>query len=122
VPPPVVDYADDVGTGAGNSITVAIGTAIPATPVEGIRRTITRPPYPPLSRRLGEVGTVSLRLMISTEGTVTDAIVTRSSGHARLDEAAVAWVTAHWRYKPATREGKPVTSTTSAYVKFELTN
>lgn len=120
VPPPIIDYADDIGTGAGNSITVTL--ANPAVAAQKIARTITRPPYPPVSRRLGEVGTVSLRLMISADGTVTDAIVTRSSGFPRLDEAAVSWVIAHWRYKPATRDGRPVTSSTNAYVKFELTN
>jgi protein TonB len=119
---PDITYADDVGTGAGNSITVAVGPSSAVVAAQSIARTITRPPYPPVSRRLGETGTVSLRLMISVDGMVTDAVVTRSSGFPRLDEAAVRHVIAHWRYKPALRDGRPVTSQTSANVKFELVN
>jgi protein TonB len=94
----------------------------PATAAQSIARTITRPPYPPIEKRLGHEGTVSLRLMISADGTVTDAIVTRSSGYPALDAAAVAWITSHWRYRPATRDGKPVTSQANANMKFELVN
>jgi periplasmic protein TonB len=95
---------------------------IPATAAQSIARTITRPPYPPIEKRLGHTGTVSLRLMIAADGTVTDAIVTRSSGYPALDAAAVAWITSHWRYKPATRDGQAVTSQANANMKFELTN
>ena len=63
-----------------------------------------------------------IKPMCGSDGTVTDAIVTRSSGFPALDEAASTWIVAHWRYRPATREGKPVTSQTNANVKFELVN
>jgi periplasmic protein TonB len=104
------------GQGGGNqAVTSPVGPS-------GVMNTHTIPPYPPISIRIGEEGVVSLRIAISNEGFVTDAVVTRSSGHPRLDDAAVAWVKAHWRYRPAQENGVPVASTTSAQVKFELRN
>jgi protein TonB len=118
---PDILYETDAPPLSGTGITMTRGDSGPAIEApRSIARTITRPPYPPVSRRLGEIGTVSLRLMVSEEGTVTDAIIVRSSGFARLDEAAVSWITAHWRYKPATRDGQRVTSIVNATMKFEL--
>jgi protein TonB len=95
--------------------------AAPApTPARSIAATHTTPPYPPLSRRLGEEGTVQLRLAIGTDGRVQNAVIEISSGSQRLDEAARDWVTSHWRYQPATRDGKPVASQTQVKVIFNL--
>ncbi len=87
-----------------------------------IRSTHTAPPYPPISRRLGEQGTVLLRLTVGIDGKVIGAEVMRSSGSARLDEAARDWVVDHWRYHPAIQNGAPVASTVEAAVKFDLRN
>lgn len=65
------------------------------------------PPYPALSRRLGEAGVVILRVELSETGHVATARVSTSSGHARLDEAALAAVRT-WRCTPASRNGQPV--------------
>jgi TonB family protein len=46
--------------------------------------------------------------------------VVSSSGHADLDEAAVAWVKSHWRYQPAMQNGGAVPATTNAVVTFTL--
>ncbi len=89
-------------------------------PASAVAGTHTIPPYPPISRRLGEEGTVLLRLTVATNGRVTGAQVLRSSGSARLDEAARDWVVSHWRYHPATRNGAPVESSVEAAVKFDL--
>lgn len=45
---------------------------------------------PLASRRLGESGTVLLRVVFDTQGRVKQASVHRSSGYARLDEQALA--------------------------------
>jgi protein TonB len=63
--------------------------------------------YPQLSRRLGESGTVVLRVELDEQGNVTDARVSNSSGFARLDDAAVAAVRG-WRCTPASRNGQNV--------------
>ena len=87
-----------------------------------IGATHTTPPYPPLAVRLAEQGSVQLRLMISPQGLVTEAIVVRSSGYADLDQAARNWVIAHWRYQPAVRGGAAVPSTANIQVRFDLKN
>lgn len=85
-----------------------------------IMGTHTRPPYPFLAIRNNERGAVALRMTVSESGTVTDAVVLHSSGYPRLDAAAIAWVKAHWRYEPATRDGHPVATTADAKVDFQL--
>jgi periplasmic protein TonB len=94
--------------------------SIPDTAATGITGTHSSPAYPLLDRRLGHEGTVTLRLDIAPDGTVTGARVIKSSGYAGLDEAAVSWVIAHWRYKPATHTGAAVPSETNAAVMFSL--
>jgi protein TonB len=90
------------------------------TPARAIAATHTIPDYPPVSRRLGEQGTLRLRVSITADGAVSDARGETSSGHARLDEAAVQWVKAHWRYEPAREGSKAVPSTLLAVVTFKL--
>jgi protein TonB len=91
------------------------------TDVRAVASTHTIPLYPPLSRRLGETGKVSLTLTIGEDGSVVDAKVEHSSGSQRLDEAAEEWVKAHWRYQPAIRDGRLVQAMTTADVIFKLT-
>jgi protein TonB len=75
-----------------------LGLALPAsaatrppvlTPIAG---TQTRPPYPPLSLRMGEQGTTQLKVYIGVDGNVTDEQLLRTSGYNRLDQAAMDWV------------------------------
>jgi protein TonB len=89
-------------------------------PARAIMATHTIPDYPPVSRRLGEQGTLRLRLAISTDGAVEDARVEVSSGHQRLDNAAIEWVKTHWRYEPAMQGVRPIPSTATAEVTFKL--
>ncbi len=93
---------------------------IPPTAVVSLMGTHSTPPYPPLSRRLGEEGVVGLRIRIADDGRVSDVEIARSSGVERLDDAAKEWVLANWRYRAATRDGKPVASETQAVVVFSL--
>jgi protein TonB len=62
------------------------------------------PAYPRSSRRLGEQGTVVLRVFINTEGRAEKAEIRTSSGYARLDETALETVQ-RWRYVPGKRAG-----------------
>ena len=90
------------------------------TALEPIRRTFTLPPYPPISQRLGEQGTTTLKITIGTDGTITEATVEKSSGSARLDQAAQEYVKAHYRYKPPTVNGQPTTAVTLLNVVWNL--
>ncbi len=93
-----------------------------ATSVVSLMGTHTTPPYPPLSRRLGEEGCVGLRILIAADGHISDVEVSKSSGLQRLDDAAKQWVLAHWLYRAATNNGKPIASQTEALVIFNLKN
>ena len=90
------------------------------TPARAIAASHTIPEYPFVSRRLREQGTLRLKLTVDEKGLVTQAVVVNSSGFERLDEAAVKWVKAQWRYTPAMQGTKPVPSTADAIVEFKL--
>lgn len=63
-----------------------------------------KPPYPPLSKRLGEQGKVVVRALIGIDGTAQQAQIKQSSGFERLDQSALATVL-RWRYVPGKRAG-----------------
>jgi protein TonB len=88
----------------------------------GIASTHTVPPYPPIARRIGAEGKVTLRLTVTAEGRVSAAEVVTSSGRDDLDQTAQQWIMAHWIYKPALANGIPMVSRTLATVTFSLTN
>lgn len=77
------------------------------------------PSYPAQSRRFGETGVVVLRVELDETGRVALARVSSSSGHVRLDEAALAAVRA-WRCWPALRDGQPVRATALQPFNFIL--
>jgi protein TonB len=79
----------------------------------------TPPPYPTLSRRLGETGKVVLRVELDEAGRVSAAQVITSSGYHRLDAAALAAVKA-WRCQPAQRGGQAVRSVALQPFDFTL--
>ncbi len=53
-----------------------------------------KPEYPALSRRLGEEGEVLVSVTIEPDGSVSAASIERTSGHDRLDSAALSAVRA----------------------------
>src|SRR5580765_4315710 len=63
--------------------------------------------YPVESRSLNEQGQVGLKLSLTENGTVSDAVVERSSGSPRLDDAAVKYVMTHWSYEPPDGQKMP---------------
>lgn len=63
-----------------------------------------KPPYPPVSKRLNEQGTVIMRVLIDVDGLPQKAELRKSSGFDRLDQSAAATVM-KWRYVPGRRAG-----------------
>lgn len=63
-----------------------------------------KPPYPVLSKRMGEQGKVVVRVLIGVDGTAQQAEIRTSSGYDRLDQAALTTVL-KWRYVPGKRGG-----------------
>jgi periplasmic protein TonB len=78
-----------------------------------------RPPYPALSKRMGEQGKVVVRAFIGTDGTASRAEVHNSSGYERLDQTAVQTVL-RWRYVPGKRNGVAEAMWFNIPIVFEL--
>lgn len=60
------------------------------------------PGYPPIARRNGEHGRVTLRVLVNANGTADEVQVRSSSGFARLDDSARDTVR-RWKFVPARR-------------------
>lgn len=79
------------------------------------------PPYPLLSNRLREEGTVVLRVLIDTDGSPAKVEIRRSSGYDRLDQAALKGAL-QWRFAPHKPNGVPTAAWYEIPVKFQLTD
>lgn len=77
------------------------------------------PPYPPLSRRMGEQGKVLLKVQVSAEGQPLSVAIKKSSGFERLDQAAVK-AAARWRFVPAKQGNAAVVSWVEVPIQFTL--
>lgn len=77
------------------------------------------PPYPPVSRRLGEQGLVLLRVWVEADGRPGKVELKRSSGHERLDRAAMQ-VVQRWRFAPGKRGGWPEAMWAEVPLQFVL--
>jgi TonB family protein len=73
--------------------------------------------YPQTSARLAEQGAVTLRFLVMEDGTVPTILVEKSSGHLRLDDAAIQMVKYYWHFKPASL---PDGSTVGVWVRTEI--
>ena len=94
---PLIELASEAPSTA--AITLASERTPPAHPAStvGVPELVSdveyleppRPGYPSVSRRLREQGLVVLRVLVDERGRAELLLVHRSSGHARLDQAAL---------------------------------
>ena len=77
------------------------------------------PPYPALSKRLGEQGKVVVRVLIGPDGLPQKAEVRQTSGFERLDQTAISTVM-KWRYVPGKRGGVPEAMWFNVPINFVL--
>lgn len=75
------------------------------------------PSYPAEALRVGEGGTVVLRVEVGADGRPGEIGFVRRSGSRELDRAAREAV-AQWRFAPAMRDGEAVASTIEVPVEF----
>jgi len=115
-PPPPLEYHDP-----GPPVIAATETFVTGAAVDP-RHPLTQPDYPMPARRLDEQGKVALSVLVGTDGHVRDVKVMQSSGSPRLDQAAVSEARAHWRLRPATRNGVPFEQWLNLGVVFRLEN
>jgi len=121
-PTPVLDPMPDVvpptPAAAVEAAQAAPPPPTPPRPADYLNN--PKPPYPALSKRLGEEGVVRLNILVSPDGSVARLELARSSGHARLDESAMKTVQASWKFEPATQAGKPVAAWVIVPIQFTL--
>lgn len=77
------------------------------------------PLYPPLSRKLGEFGQVTLRVFVGADGQADKVEIRESSGYERLDRAARDAV-ARWRFVPARQGDKGVAAWVLVPISFSI--
>jgi len=78
-----------------------------------------KPPYPESKILSGEEATLHLRLTISESGRVTAVDPVGAADRVFL-EAARRHLIAHWRYRPATEDGRPIASSVVISLRFLL--
>jgi protein TonB len=92
----------------------------PITPARMDPRATAQPAYPPAARRMGEEGSVVIRIHIGRDGRVLRAELAQSSGSPRLDQAALAHALAAWRFQPARQDGVVIESDRTMTLRFRL--
>jgi len=75
--------------------------------------------YPGISRRMGEAGKVTLRVLVNEKGRAEKVEIEKSSGFQRLDEAA-RQALLRAQFKPYIEDGKALSFWTSGTFTFDL--
>ena len=104
--PPVLDPPKPTPT-----VRVAAGFNTPAD--------LLRPPYPEGKRQGEEEATLRLRLSIDARGRVT-AVEPVGQADPEFLASARRHLVRHWRYRPATENGRPVATTLVITLRFQL--
>jgi protein TonB len=119
--PPIDPTPIDIG---GSSSTPSIPQPPATTPIRHDPLLLTpesqlRPPYPASKLASEEEATLRLRLTIDQQGRVVDV-----QPVGRVDsvffQAARRYLMAHWRYQPATEDGRAIASSTTITLMFKL--
>jgi protein TonB len=95
----------------------------PTGPIAGVQLEYAQAPAPTYPRdalRDAIEGTVMLRVLVDIDGRPLDVQVERSSGNRSLDRAAREQVLQHWRFRPATQNGRAVQAIGLVPVQFKL--
>jgi protein TonB len=88
---------------------VPLGPPVPVVSSDRIPpklRVVAEPPYPVQSRRAQEQGVSGIEVCVDERGRVTSANLRKSSGHTRLDSAALQWIRDS-RFTPGSVGGAP---------------
>jgi protein TonB len=115
-----VPKAGPVGP-APNAGPAAQGSAEAVVPPNFSAAYLNNPPpgYPAASRRFGEQGRVMLRVLVDARGDAEKIEVSQTSGHTRLDQAAVDAVQ-RWKFVPAKRGDTAVGAWVLVPIAFKL--
>jgi protein TonB len=109
--------------GTGTDVFQEIPKIVP-TPIHHDARLLTpaselKPPYPPSKLLSEEEAVLRLRLTIDENGRVV-AVDPAGPADATFLNAARRYLIAHWRYQPATEDGRAITSSMVITLRFQL--
>ena len=118
--PPATARAGAASTGldqAKDDVPAAPAVELPSTRASYLNN--PKPPYPASSKRLGETGTVLLRVLVGADGSAERVALKKSSGFDALDSSALDTVR-RWRFVPGKRNGLPVAMEYTVPIAFRL--
>ena len=124
-PPPPPEKSSEAPSDA-----VVSAPAAPAAPATAARPKIVtgvayinapRPVYPAIDARMGNEGTVTLRILINERGRAEKVEVQKSSGSVRMDEAARTAVM-RATFRPYLEDGKAIPVYAIVPINFTLSN
>jgi protein TonB len=131
--PPVADTPSQHAAETATPTASSAQAAAPTSPTEG-EPTITlaapknvahldcqvrQPDYPLLSKRRGETGVAWVRFVVGPSGKIENVELKKSSGYARLDDAAIDAVRGS-SCKPYVENGEPVRAACTQPFEFSL--
>lgn len=117
-----------IGTDPGPDLTK---TVIPDPPLPTIRNIVRRapsmttaagdlqPPYPSALQRQDIEGSVTVRILVGSDGRPKDIVLLRADDPGFF-AAAKSWGMRHWRFKPAAEDEKAVEGWYTLTVKFDI--
>ena len=111
-------------SGGGTGTMPDVPKPLPAAPVRHDAQLLTppwqlKPPYPASKLASEEEATLRLRLTIDASGRVT-AVDPVGSADREFLESARRYILGHWRYQPASEDGRAVPSTITVTLQFQL--
>jgi len=116
--PGTSDGVEIPSPGESSSDDVAVAGLDGVTYPERLERFYVKPVFPAAARFTRKSGTVHLRVVVGEDGRVgATEVVGVTPPDAGFEESAVEAVK-RWRYRPATRDGKPVTAAIMVKVEF----
>ena len=104
-----------VASGMGESLSILKVDRAPS------KISASPPHYPQWARRTGLEAVVTLRFVVTIDGTVTNVKVHRIEGDERFAAEAIRAVSS-WRFDPAVKDGKAVACWCFQKVNFKLTH
>jgi TonB family protein len=110
---------ESLSSARGDLVALSAAGAKIVLPKSDPTKPLSPPAYPSASRRLGEHGTVVLKLHVLEDGSVADAIIEKTSGHPDLDYAAL-YEAFRWRLAPGTIDDTPSRMWGQFAVTFKL--
>ena len=129
IPGPTVDHSNDNIVIASNNVgtgTAEIPQLPPEPPAIPVRRAAQidprsqlQPPYPPSEYRLQRDGRVQVQVTIGPDGRVTDVARISATSDA-FWQVTREQALRHWRFRPATVDGRPVQETRTMSLVFRI--